>query len=45
MNNGFKPHPNSLLGKLGSPSYLRGEAMANLPREKSSIVLNNRSAA
>ncbi|WP_109124847.1 sensor histidine kinase [Dyella sp. C11] len=26
----FTPHPDSLLGKLGSPSYLRWEAMANL---------------
>ncbi|WP_019467420.1 sensor histidine kinase [Dyella japonica] len=26
----LKPHPDSLLGKLGSPSYLRWEAMANL---------------
>ena len=30
MNNWLKPHPDSLLGKLGSPSYLRWEAMANL---------------
>lgn len=26
----LKPHPDSLLGKLGSPSYLRWEAVANL---------------
>jgi two-component system, NarL family, sensor histidine kinase DesK len=26
----FKPHPDSLLGKLGSPTYLRWEAVANL---------------
>lgn len=30
MSTWFKPHPDSLLGKLGSPSYLRWEAMANL---------------
>jgi len=30
MNTWLKPHPDSLLGKLGSPSHLRWEAMASL---------------
>ena len=30
MSSWLKPHPDSLLGKLGSPSYLRWEAVANL---------------
>lgn len=30
MSRWFTPHPDSLLGKLGSPSYLRWEAVAHL---------------
>ncbi|QNK00436.1 sensor histidine kinase [Dyella telluris] len=30
MKDWFKPHPDSLLGKLGSPTYLRWESLANL---------------